>query len=166
MHVICSEHASPLAWICLRYNQTPGRRPSRLRTASCGSDLDDHPSSDPGGGHAKNYTRLQMPKKKIQANTLGCGHPAFGKLSSNASQRMRDGPTERSGRLPVNLSGRLKAKGPAGRATGISMHVIAARLLSGDTGDMQIPGAELGARFNMGGGAVTNYVSILEPIKL
>jgi acetyl-CoA C-acetyltransferase len=30
---------------------------------------------------------------------------------------------------------------------------------------MQIPGAKLGGIFNMGGAAVANYVSILEPIK-
>jgi acetyl-CoA C-acetyltransferase len=30
---------------------------------------------------------------------------------------------------------------------------------------MQIPGAKLGGLFNMGGAAVANYVSILEPLR-
>jgi acetyl-CoA C-acetyltransferase len=30
---------------------------------------------------------------------------------------------------------------------------------------MQIPGARLGGIFNMGGAAVANYVSILEPLR-
>lgn len=83
-----------------------------------------------------------------------------------ASQLVREGQTERGGRLPINLSGGLKAKGHPVGATGVSMHVMAARQLSGDAGEMQLPGAELGACFNMGGGAVANYVSILEPVKV
>src|SRR3546814_17227840 len=81
-----------------------------------------------------------------------------------ASQLVREGQTERGGRLPINLSGGLKAKGHPVGATGVSMHVMAARQLSGDAGAMQLPGAALGACFNMGGGAVANYVSILEPV--
>lgn len=73
-----------------------------------------------------------------------------------------EGQTARGGRLPVNLSGGLKAKGHPVGATGISMHVTAARQLVGEAGDMQLPGAELGLCFNMGGGAVASYVSILE----
>lgn len=83
-----------------------------------------------------------------------------------ASQLVREGQTERGGRLPVNLSGGLKAKGHPVGATGVSMHVIAARQLSGSAGEMQVSGASLGACFNMGGGAVANYVSILEPLKV
>ena len=42
------------------------------------------------------------------------------------------------------------------------MHVMAAMQLSGEAGDMQIPNATLAGVFNMGGAAVTNYLSILE----
>jgi len=42
------------------------------------------------------------------------------------------------------------------------MHVMAAQQLAGEAGAMQIPGAALAGVFNMGGAAVTNYVSILE----
>lgn len=76
-----------------------------------------------------------------------------------------DGATRRGGKLPVNLSGGLKAKGHPVGATGVSMHVLAARQLTGDAGDMQLPGAELAMCVNMGGGAVTTYASILEAVK-
>ena len=42
------------------------------------------------------------------------------------------------------------------------MHAIAAMQLSNEAGDMQLPRAELGGVFNMGGAAVANYASILE----
>ena len=73
-----------------------------------------------------------------------------------------DAPVLRDGRLPVNLSGGLKAKGHPVGATGVSMHVMAARQLGGQAGGMQRAGAELGCVFNMGGSGVANYVSILE----
>jgi acetyl-CoA C-acetyltransferase len=75
-----------------------------------------------------------------------------------------EGWTQRDGRLPVNMSGGLKAKGHPVGATGVSMHVIAAKQLTGEAGDMQLPDPKLGMIFNMGGGAVANYVSILERV--
>lgn len=74
----------------------------------------------------------------------------------------REGIARKDGRLPVNASGGLKAKGHPLGATGASMHVMAAMQLMGEAGDMQIAGAKLAGVFNMGGAAVTNYVSILE----
>jgi acetyl-CoA C-acetyltransferase len=73
-----------------------------------------------------------------------------------------DGVTAAGGRLPVNRSGGLKAKGHPIGATGVSMHVLAAMQLTGTAGAMQLPKAELGGVFNMGGAAVANYVSVLE----
>lgn len=73
-----------------------------------------------------------------------------------------EGWTQRDGKLPVNRSGGLKSKGHPVGATGVSMHVMAAMQLSGEAGDMQLPRAEVGAVFNMGGAAVANYCSILE----
>ena len=73
-----------------------------------------------------------------------------------------DGHTRRDGKLPVNPSGGLKARGHPIGATGVSQHVMAFMQLSGQAGEMQLPKADLGAVFNMGGAAVTNYVSILE----
>jgi acetyl-CoA C-acetyltransferase len=69
------------------------------------------------------------------------------------------------GRLPINPSGGLKAKGHPIGATGVSMHVLSAMQLTGEAGDIQVPGASLAGIFNMGGAAVANYVSILERIK-
>ncbi len=76
-----------------------------------------------------------------------------------------EGLTEKTGRLPVNPSGGLKAKGHPIGATGVSMHAITAMQLTGTAGDMQVNGARLGGIFNMGGTAVANYVSILERIR-
>jgi acetyl-CoA C-acetyltransferase len=75
------------------------------------------------------------------------------------------GETRRDGRLPVNLSGGLKAKGHPVGATGVSMHVLNARQLVGDADAMQLPGAELAIAVNMGGGAVATYVSVMERAK-
>jgi acetyl-CoA C-acetyltransferase len=73
-----------------------------------------------------------------------------------------EGWTAADGRLPVNRSGGLKAKGHPIGATGVSMHVLAAMQLTGTAGALQLPRAELGGVFNMGGAAVANYVSVLE----
>ncbi|MFA7579761.1 acetyl-CoA acetyltransferase [Castellaniella sp.] len=78
---------------------------------------------------------------------------------------VREGLTQKDGRLPVNPSGGLKAKGHPVGATGVSMHALACMQLAGTAGDMQIPDARLAGVFNMGGAAVANYVSILERIK-
>jgi acetyl-CoA C-acetyltransferase len=72
-----------------------------------------------------------------------------------------DGRTRMDGTLPVNPSGGLKAKGHPVGATGVSMHVMAAMQLTGEAGALQVPGAKLGAVFNMGGAAVASYVSLL-----
>jgi acetyl-CoA C-acetyltransferase len=73
-----------------------------------------------------------------------------------------EGWTAADGRLPVNRSGGLKAKGHPVGATGVSMHVVSAMQLMGEAGAMQLPKADLAGVFNMGGAAVANYVSILE----
>lgn len=51
-------------------------------------------------------------------------------------------------------------------ATGVSMHAIAYRQLTGQANKMQLVSAEMGLAFNMGGFAVANYVSILETWKV
>ena len=76
-----------------------------------------------------------------------------------------EGWTEKDGRLPVNPSGGLKAKGHPIGATGVSMHVLAAMQLTNTAQGMQIPGAALAGVFSMGGAAVANYVSILERMR-
>ena len=77
-----------------------------------------------------------------------------------------EGATERGGRLPVNVSGGLKAKGHPVGATGVSMHITCAKHLTGSAPvEEQIAGATLAAAYNMGGSGVANYCSILEPVK-
>jgi acetyl-CoA C-acetyltransferase len=78
---------------------------------------------------------------------------------------IRDGLTEKNGKLPINPSGGLKAKGHPIGATGVSMHALAAMQLTGTANAMQIKDAALAGIFNMGGAAVANYVSILERLR-
>jgi len=81
------------------------------------------------------------------------------------ARAIAEGITQKDGRLPVNPSGGLKAKGHPIGATGVSMHALTAMQLMGAAGDIQVKDAELGGIFNMGGAAVANYVSILERIR-
>jgi acetyl-CoA C-acetyltransferase len=82
------------------------------------------------------------------------------------ARAIKEGWTQMGGKLPINPSGGLKAKGHPIGATGVSMHVLTAMQLLGQAPEgMQVKGAKLGGIFNMGGAAVANYVSILEPAK-
>jgi acetyl-CoA C-acetyltransferase len=78
---------------------------------------------------------------------------------------IKEGWTQKDGKLPVNPSGGLKAKGHPIGATGVSMHALTAMQLTGSAGELQVPKATIGGIFNMGGTSVANYVSILERIK-
>jgi acetyl-CoA C-acetyltransferase len=80
------------------------------------------------------------------------------------ARAIKEGWTQKDGKLPVNVSGGLKAKGHPIGATGVSMHVMTAMQLAGEAPEgMQLASPKLGGIFNMGGAAVANYVSILEP---
>ena len=95
----------------------------------------------------------------IEYEAMGLAAPGQG------ARAIEEGWTEKGGKLPVNVSGGLKAKGHPIGATGVSMHVLGAMQLTGTAGEMQIAGARLVGLFNMGGAAVANYVSILEPLR-
>jgi len=86
-------------------------------------------------------------------------------LEGQGARAIKEGWTEKTGKLPVNPSGGLKAKGHPIGATGVSMHALAAMQLTNSAGDLQVKNARLGGLFNMGGTSVANYVSILERIK-
>jgi acetyl-CoA C-acetyltransferase len=93
-------------------------------------------------------------------------YEAMGLVPAGQGERVvREGWAEKNGKLPINPSGGLKAKGHPIGATGVSMHVMACLQLMGEAGEMQIPGARLAGVFNMGGAAVANYASILERTK-
>ena len=96
----------------------------------------------------------------LSVEALGMAGPGAG------MSVVTEGQTRRDGRLPVNLSGGLKAKGHPVGATGVSMHVMVARQLLGEAGEMQLARApQLGLCLNLGGGAVTSAVSVLEPVR-
>jgi acetyl-CoA C-acetyltransferase len=81
------------------------------------------------------------------------------------ARAIAEGWVDKDGKLPINRSGGLKAKGHPIGATGVSMHALASMQLTGSAGDMQLKDPQLGGIFNMGGAAVSNYVSILERLR-
>ena len=95
----------------------------------------------------------------IEYEAMGLTAPGEG------HRAIEEGWTEKDGKLPVNPSGGLKAKGHPIGATGISMHAMASMQLMGEAGDMQVKDAKLAGIFNMGGAAVANYVSVLERLR-
>jgi len=95
----------------------------------------------------------------IEYEAMGLTAPGQG------ARAIQEGWTQKDGKLPVNPSGGLKAKGHPIGATGVSMHALTAMQLCGEAGDIQVKNPVLGGIFNMGGAAVANYVSVLERIK-
>lgn len=77
---------------------------------------------------------------------------------------IEEGWVFKDGKLPINVSGGLKAKGHPVGATGVSQHVIAAMQLTGTAGGMQLANPRRAAVQNMGGVGIANYVSVLEAV--
>jgi acetyl-CoA C-acetyltransferase len=71
------------------------------------------------------------------------------------ARALEEGWVFKDGKLPINVSGGLKAKGHPVGATGVSQHVIAA---------MQLASPRRAAVQNMGGVGIANYVSVLEAV--
>ncbi|MEV7473489.1 acetyl-CoA acetyltransferase [Pseudarthrobacter oxydans] len=80
------------------------------------------------------------------------------------ARALDEGWVFKDGKLPVNVSGGLKAKGHPVGATGVSQHVISAMQLTGTAGGMQLANPRRAAVQNMGGVGIANYVSILEAV--
>ncbi|MEQ8652219.1 MAG: acetyl-CoA acetyltransferase [Kiloniellales bacterium] len=95
----------------------------------------------------------------VQYEAMGLAKPG------QAASVIKDGITQKDGKLPINASGGLKSKGHPIGATGISMHIMASMQLLGQAGPMQVANPKLAGVFNMGGAAVANYASILEPLR-
>jgi len=75
----------------------------------------------------------------------------------------RRGETTRDGRLPVNLSGGLKAKGHPVGATGASQIAEITRVLRGDHHNADaVPDATVGVTHNAGGTVASTVVHVLE----
>lgn len=92
----------------------------------------------------------------LMYEAIGLAEPGQGARAVNEGWVFKDG------KLPINVSGGLKAKGHPVGATGVSQHVIAAMQLTGTAGDMQLPAPRRAAVQNMGGVGIANYVSVLE----
>lgn len=93
-------------------------------------------------------------------------YEAMGLAPKGEGHRALDeGIVRHGGRLPVNLSGGLKAKGHPVGATGVSMHALGFRQLIGEPIGLGVPRAEFGLLFNMGGMAVANYASVLQALR-
>lgn len=95
----------------------------------------------------------------IEYEAMGLAEPGQG------ARVIAEGETTIDGRLPVNPSGGLKAKGHPVGATGVSMHVMAAKQLCGEPAGAKVQDAKTAGIFNMGGTAVANYVSIIERLR-
>src|SRR5437879_3517294 len=76
----------------------------------------------------------------------------------HGARAVAEGWTEKDGRLPVNPSGGLKAKGHPIGATGVSMHALAAMQLTAAAGGMPVKNERLGGIFTMVSTAVATYV--------
>ena len=72
------------------------------------------------------------------------------------------GETKLGGKIPINTSGGLKARGHAPGATGIAQVVEIVQQLRGEAGDRQVKGAKIGMVENHGGTAATAVIHILE----
>ncbi|NVM96713.1 acetyl-CoA acetyltransferase [Arthrobacter wenxiniae] len=94
----------------------------------------------------------------LMYEAMGLTQPGHG------SRALEEGWVYKDGKLPINASGGLKAKGHPVGATGVSQHVIAAMQLTGTAGAMQLHNPHRAAVQNMGGVGIANYVSILETL--
>ena len=75
------------------------------------------------------------------------------------------GETAIGGRIPVNPSGGLKAKGHPIGATGVSQVVEIVKQLQGNAGSRTIPGVERGLCCNVGGSGSSAIVSIFTTVR-
>ncbi len=94
-----------------------------------------------------------------------CCIEALGLLEREAAVKGAvTGCTALGGRIPVNTSGGLKAKGHPVGATGIAQTIEIFEQLRGEAGDRQVEGARLGLTQNMGGSGASSVVHIFEGV--
>jgi len=79
-------------------------------------------------------------------------------------QAAPSGLTALGGRIPVNPSGGLKAKGHPVGATGVAQVCELVQQLRGEAGERQVEGARVGLAQNMGGSGGSSVVHILERV--
>jgi len=82
--------------------------------------------------------------------------------SGEGANLMRDGFTELNGKLPVNTSGGLKAKGHPISPTGIAQIYEIAKQMKGECGKRQVKNPKYGIALNIGGAGAGATVHILK----
>lgn len=73
-----------------------------------------------------------------------------------------EGHTARDGKIPINTSGGLKAKGHPIGATGLSQIYEVVTQLRGEAGERQVKNPEIGLTHNIGGTAATCVINIFK----
>ena len=91
---------------------------------------------------------------------ISCEDLGFCKKGAGG-KTVEEGETQIGGRIPVNTSGGLKAKGHPVGATGAGQIVELVEQLRGDAGKRQVSGAETGLAHNVGGSGSTVAIHIL-----
>jgi acetyl-CoA C-acetyltransferase len=92
-----------------------------------------------------------------------CVIEALGLVEKGKGGRaVEDGLTALGGRIPVNASGGLKAKGHPVGATGVAQAVEIVKQLREEAGQRQVKGARVGLTQNMGGSGGSSVVHIFE----
>jgi acetyl-CoA C-acetyltransferase len=79
-----------------------------------------------------------------------------------AGRATLDGDTALDGRLPINPSGGLKARGHPLAATGLAQIAECVWQLTGRAGDRQVSGVRCALAHSIGGLATNNWVTVLE----
>jgi acetyl-CoA C-acetyltransferase len=92
-----------------------------------------------------------------------CVIEALGLVEKGKGGRaVEDGLTALGGRIPVNTSGGLKAKGHPVGATGVAQAIEIVKQLREEAGPRQVKGARVGLTQNMGGSGGSSVVHIFE----
>lgn len=96
------------------------------------------------------------PFELIGAEDLGLFKPG------GAAEATSSGETALGGRLPINPSGGLKARGHPVGASGLAQLIELFWQLTGEAGGRQIDGARLAVAHSLGGFANNNFVTVVE----
>ncbi|HAF63448.1 TPA: thiolase domain-containing protein [Candidatus Beckwithbacteria bacterium] len=126
----------------------------------------------------KNAANIAFKKAKITRGDIGVAevHDCFSIAEIMAvedlgfckkgegAKAIKRGEFDFGGRLPVNLSGGLKACGHPVGATGVKQVVELALQLRGEAGERQVKGAKVGLAHNVGGSGGTAVVHLLKKI--
>lgn len=146
-------------------------------SGQAGSSLSLHARRDITTFHATRYAAqaaLKMADRTLDDIALAEVHDSYtiGEIlaiedlgfyeKGQGGRALEEGETALGGRIPVNTSGGLKARGHPLGATGIAQIVEVVQQLRGKAGQRQVKGARVGLTHNVGGTGGTAVVHILE----